>query len=230
MAPRPEIDSTSAAVKWENPLRAPFSLGSCQRHRSCSYHERLVLRLLEYVDFTDNGCWIWRGAVSGAHGQLGYCHAGHRRPLRVQNLSYWIWRGPVPAGAYVSRCVLDSLCVNPDHVDLATAGKGKDGSISAKRVRAVEEIVGNTPTPITLNEIGRLFGVSREAVREVVAGAIQGGARGKLTPRDCELIRGLYGLKREMRDQLAAKEADAARALGISRTAVARYRRRASAA
>ena len=73
----------------------------------------------EKVQKSDH-CWSWTGAKSQAgYGQMrvgGRLHLAHR-------LSYAWHRGEIPEGSYVDHKCWNALCVNPDHLRLATPGQ-----------------------------------------------------------------------------------------------------------
>lgn len=66
------------------------------------------------------GCWLWGGALTGP-GEAKYGYIGHLyRNLRAHRVSYNMFVGPIPDGAYVCHSCDVSWCVNPDHLWVGT--------------------------------------------------------------------------------------------------------------
>lgn len=66
-------------------------------------------------------CWQWlsckRESVSGTH----YGHVGYKgKVIGAHRLSWMAYRGPIPEGMEIDHICHNSLCVNPDHLRLAT--------------------------------------------------------------------------------------------------------------
>ena len=76
-------------------------------------------RFIVKVEFTESGCWLWRGAISGTtgyaqfHDKAGRRVGGHR----------WIYTalvGPIPQGYVIDHTCRVPACVNPDHLEPVT--------------------------------------------------------------------------------------------------------------
>jgi hypothetical protein len=83
-------------------------------------------RFIEHVEFS-SGCWEWQGCKFipnrkyphvqygklGRHGKHGYAHRA----------AYELFKGPIPEGMTVDHICFNTLCVNPDHLQLLTPGQ-----------------------------------------------------------------------------------------------------------
>lgn len=91
-------------------------------------------RLNYRVELSEDGCWIWTGAVTtDGYGNIG--HPPHvELPTSTHRLAWTLAYGPIPDGAYVlHRCDV-RRCVNPEHLflgshadnmrDMAEKGRG----------------------------------------------------------------------------------------------------------
>lgn len=64
-----------------------------------------------------DGCWIWHGCKDGA----GYGYVTViSRPVSAHRIAYRIAKGDIPKGLEVCHRCDTPLCVNPDHLFLAT--------------------------------------------------------------------------------------------------------------
>ena len=64
----------------------------------------------------ESGCWIWTGGISGPYGSTSY-RGATRRAHRV---TWEVANGPIPAGMEIDHRCRQTLCVNPDHLQLVT--------------------------------------------------------------------------------------------------------------
>jgi len=74
----------------------------------------------------ENGCVIWGGNRSGyAPGQYGKLNYGGKR-LFAHRAAYELKHGPIPEGMRVDHLCHVRLCVNPDHLRLATQKQNQE--------------------------------------------------------------------------------------------------------
>jgi hypothetical protein len=64
-----------------------------------------------------SGCWIWLGAESSeGYGRIGY----KKRVIYVHRWSYELFCSPIPTGMQIDHKCHNRICVNPDHLRLAS--------------------------------------------------------------------------------------------------------------
>ena len=69
------------------------------------------------------GCWLWIGrSRGGAAREYGVFSQGHR-PYYAHRVSYELHHGTIPVGQHVHHLCESTLCVNPEHLVLLTAGE-----------------------------------------------------------------------------------------------------------
>lgn len=69
----------------------------------------------------ENGCWIWRRPPNkDGYGQIGFVENGRAKNLTAHRFSFLAFRGEIPAHLRVSHTCHEPMCVNPEHLFLAT--------------------------------------------------------------------------------------------------------------
>ena len=89
------------------------------------------------VPVPEAGCWVWMGCVANS----GYGLAQSNRRSKVMSahrLSYESYKGDIPQGMVVSHSCDTPLCVNPNHLRLATHKQNSE-EMMAKRRQAFGE-------------------------------------------------------------------------------------------
>lgn len=64
----------------------------------------------------DGDCLIWTGSQTGPYGQI----AVNRKPVLVHRFAWEMTYGPIPEGKEIDHECHRPLCVNPDHLRIAT--------------------------------------------------------------------------------------------------------------
>lgn len=84
---------------------------------------QLIERMAAHVSYwprvekQDSGCWIWHGCKDGA----GYGYVSlMSRPVSAHRIAYRFAKGDIQKGMEVCHSCDTPLCVNPDHLFLAT--------------------------------------------------------------------------------------------------------------
>lgn len=83
--------------------------------------ERLVAN--SYVD-AETGCWIWVGRAGGGatrgYGRINVRRDGRHVTELAHRAAYCELVGPIPSGMTVDHMCCNSLCINPQHLQLVT--------------------------------------------------------------------------------------------------------------
>lgn len=83
-------------------------------------NELLKSRILSKIKISENGCWIWGGAVfkktSGSYGQIRI----NDSLKRVHRITYEIYKGEIKNGLEIDHLCKHTLCVNPAHLEAVT--------------------------------------------------------------------------------------------------------------
>ncbi len=190
-------------------------------------------------------CWEWQSIGKGnRYGQLrlgDYVYPAHR-------VAYAISCGPIASGLLVRHKCDNPICVRPEHLELGTNADNVADKMARgrHRVRSAENHPGAKltsraamairqayhATSVTMKELARQHGVSRETIREILYGRHwpraggpilhrTGKRRGeehhsaRLTAKDVKAIRQRY-LNGE------ATYADLGREFGMSRHSIRR--------
>jgi hypothetical protein len=145
--------------------------------------EEIITALEAKIDKQPNGCWVYQGtATRTGHTTFYYNGAIQGSAHRV---AYEVWVGDIPARRYVLHRCENKMCVNPDHLYLATftevmkirdeAGNSIRGRRNPKAkltLAQVAEIRRRSTSGEALKPIADDFGVSRSTVSQIKHGNI----------------------------------------------------------
>lgn len=79
----------------------------------------------KHIPVTESGCWIWTGA-QGAYGGLSQ----RGRHIDAHRASWIVHKGDIPDGMRICHKCDVPLCINPEHLFMATA---KENSVDMVR-------------------------------------------------------------------------------------------------
>jgi hypothetical protein len=84
-------------------------------------------RLLKFIEKTDT-CWNWTGDKQNGYGRIKI----NCKKIQAYRAAYEAWVGPIPTGMSVHHKCANRSCVNPEHLELATARENV-GEMLARR-------------------------------------------------------------------------------------------------
>ena len=132
-----------------------------------------------------DACWPWVGCVSRAgYGHQAVKQDGRWRPANAHTVAAYLETGHWPKSGEMVRHACDfRLCCNPRHLAFGSALDNARDAVARRRLprgidkpharltdRDVELIRQQAASGETNTALGRAFGVSRENVRDTVAG------------------------------------------------------------
>lgn len=110
-------------------------------------NERAIKRFLSKVNKTIHGCWLWTGATQDSAWWYNRTYGKCRNPnLRgkfwlngatelAHRASWLLFRGPIDPGLVVAHDCDVGLCVNPDHLFLATVVENIEDAKQKRRAK-----------------------------------------------------------------------------------------------
>jgi hypothetical protein len=84
-----------------------------------AYAEDVLDRFVAKVNIAESGCWEWTGWTNGA--AYGKFYAGKSEPKAYAHR--WLYErvvGPIPEGLTIDHLCRNTMCVNPDHLDVVS--------------------------------------------------------------------------------------------------------------
>lgn len=92
--------------------------------------------VLERVVIDQNGCWVWkRPAHKDGYGQIGIKTNGKLKNWAAHRFSWQAFNGEIPAQMFVCHRCDVRLCVNPEHLFLATHRQNMNDMADKGRAR-----------------------------------------------------------------------------------------------
>lgn len=82
----------------------------------------LTDRLLAKVEFGESpsDCWTWTGSLRQGYGQISIRTETGRTTAGAHRVAYELAVGPIPVGLEPDHLCRNTVCVNPDHLELVT--------------------------------------------------------------------------------------------------------------
>lgn len=74
-----------------------------------------------YFKIESNGCWVWqRRTNASGYGSIGMGQGKQRKEPYQHRYFYEQFVGPIPEGMTVDHTCVNSLCGNPEHLELVS--------------------------------------------------------------------------------------------------------------
>lgn len=141
----------------------------------------LFCRFLNKFQANENNCWIWNGTKH----EFGYGKIGvDGKMLKAHRVSWFLFKGQIPASLCVLHKCDNPACVNPDHLFLGTLKdntrdmirKGRDAACGERNHESklspaqVAEIIALRKEGVMLKYISAQFGISMGHVSQIASG------------------------------------------------------------
>jgi len=134
-----------------------------------------------WIEDPDSGCWVWQRCVVGKGYYDGKGYGALRlngAQVRAHRFSWERTHGPIPDGLHLRHKCDNSLCVNPDHMELGTnaqnmGDKGvrdvpmKNKKLTADQVREIREYYNKGVWQKTL---AKEYGVCQSYISQICSG------------------------------------------------------------
>lgn len=128
---------------------------------------------------TEVGCWVWMGAYTSVG--YGICKSTKReKSASAHRVSYEAFKGEIPKDKVVAHVCDNRLCVNPDHLWLASHKENSEDMVNKKRSARGEKCGKSKLTQkdvefirssnLSNSELGRRFSVTSENIRYIRKG------------------------------------------------------------
>jgi hypothetical protein len=128
---------------------------------------------------TESGCWIWMGAISNSG--YGLAHSDKRnKTASAHRVSYEAFIGDIPKGMIIAHACDNRLCVNPNHLWLATHKQNSQDMVKKNRSAFGEkcgksklkefEVSFIKETKLSQRKIATMFSISKTTVGDIRRG------------------------------------------------------------
>jgi len=128
------------------------------------------------------GCREWIGGkTSGKYGYVRWPNNGYQE--RAHRVAYKLYKGDIPEDLVVRHLCHNTVCINPDHLEIGTYADNNRDSMEANRYplgsNRKNSLLKESDIPIirkllnlgvSLNSIGRKFGVSHRPIKNILIG------------------------------------------------------------
>jgi HNH endonuclease len=120
----------------------------------------------------NSGCWLWIGGMTNAG--YGVCGSEKKKTVSAHRLAYSVFKCEIPDGKIVAHSCDNRLCVNPEHLwlathkqnsqDMVTKNRSAKGERCGKSKLTNEQICFIRNSDLSHRELGRIFNVSHANV------------------------------------------------------------------
>lgn len=117
------------------------------------------------------GCWGWAGSRdTHGYGQMLL----NRRIQPAHRVSWTLFRGPIPSGAWVLHHCDNRECTNPEHLFLGDRRANIDDAVAKGRMRGHRKLTPEEVRTIRASDsrqadLARQYGVSPAAISMIVS-------------------------------------------------------------
>ncbi len=121
------------------------------------------------------GCWVWQGSIRTTRVHRGGPYGCTSQDGKTQFAHRWMYersRGAIPAGKELDHRCRNTLCVNPEHLEVVTRAENvRRSSLATLTKEDVLEIrTAVSAGGRTYGEIAREYGVRAESIGKIVRG------------------------------------------------------------
>lgn len=134
-------------------------------------------------------CWLWTAARAGGRNRDYGCFGDPGGERYAHRFAYKTWKGPIQEGLTIDHLCRNTLCVNPDHLEVVTQRENvaRGESFSAKNSRKTHCLRGHeyTPKNTYIQRPGqRACATCRKLFNDLQCGEIKAKAAAKALSRD----------------------------------------------